>query len=420
MPPPSHDDVRMRGFHRRIPLGQALKAALGAVAPLGTAEEVGLREALGRFPAADVRAPRAVPGFDRAAMDGYAVRGEATFPATAYDPVLLDVVGESLPDAPFEGSVGARQAVRIMTGAPMPAGADGVVPAEFAEESRGLLRVSGPVAPGRNVGRAGEDLEEGAVAVPGSRALRPQDLGVLASLGLARLAVAPAPRVALLATGNEIVKAGAELGPFQVYDADTPMLAALVERWGGRVATQSLQPDEEPRIRRAATRMAVSPGVDLVLITGGTSVGREDHAPAMLADAGRLVFHGVALRPASPTAFGVLEGRPVFLLPGNPVACLCAFDLLVGPTLRRLQGLPPSPPYPVVTLPLARRLASEAGRTDYARVEVTAGGVVPVAVSGASILSSASRAHGYVVVPHDVEGWDAGERVEVHLYGAVG
>ena len=156
--------------------------------------------------------------------------------------------------------------------------------------------------------------------------------------------------------------------------------------------------------------------MDLVLISGGSSVGEEDHTPGLIAEAGRLVFHGVALRPAGPVAFGIVDGKPVFGLPGNPVSCLCAFDLLAGPCLRRLQGLPALEPYRRVRLPLARRLASVAGRVDYARVVLTERELEPVSVSGASILTTAVRADGWVLVPADVEGWDEGEVVEVRLY----
>jgi molybdopterin molybdotransferase len=410
------DDVRMRGFRERIPLGAALERIREAVPPLGRPEAAAVRDALGRIAVEDVIAPRPLPPFDRSAMDGYAVKADRTFPATSYDPVVLEVIGESLPGAPFGEPLSGPRAVRIMTGAPIPEGADAVVPAEFAEEARGFVRIAGPVTPGKHVGRIGEDLAAGAVAVPVGRILRPQDLGLLGALGLESIRVAPRPRAAILATGDEIVRAGTEPGPFRIHDADTPLLAGLVERWGGRVGPCSLQPDDPARIRRALLRVLRSPAVDLVLLAGGTSVGAEDHAPGVLADLGSLLFHGVALRPAGPVGFGVAEGKPVLLLPGNPVSCLAAFDLLAGPCLRRLQGLAPAPPYPRARLPLARRLASVAGRADYARVALGPDGVEPVAVSGASILTTAVRADGWVLVPAEVEGWDAGTPVEVHLY----
>jgi len=406
----------MRGFRDRVTLEEARRLIVQAVAPLGKPETAPVREALDRVLAKDVRAPRPVPAFDRAAMDGYAVEAARTFSATAYDPVVLEIAGESLPAAPFGERLSGARAVRIMTGAPMPEGADAVVPAEFAEEARGLVRVAGSVSPGRHVGRAGEDLGEGDLVLEEGRLLRPQDLGILAAAGVDAVPVAPRPRAALVATGNEIVRPGARLGPFQVHDADSPMLVGLLGRWGGRAGAISLQPDEAPRLRRALGRAVRAAGVDLVLVTGGSSVGAEDLVPGLLAEAGRIVFHGVALRPAGPVAFGVVEGKPVFALPGNPVSCLCAFDLLVGPCLRRLQGVPPVEPYRRARLPLARRLASVAGRADYARVAVTERGLEPVSVSGASVLSTAVRADGWVLVPPEVEGHEEGEVVEVRLY----
>jgi molybdopterin molybdotransferase len=294
--------------------------------------------------------------------------------------------------------------------------ADAVVPAEFAEEARGFVRVAGAVTPGKHVSRAGEDLAADALVLPAGHALRPQDLGILAAAGLDRVPVVPRPRAAILATGDEIVKPGAKIGPWQVYDADTPLLFGLLERWGARPGTATLQPDEEARLRRAIARAVAGATTDLVLVTGGTSVGAEDHVPGILGDVGTLVFHGVALRPASPVGFAVVDGKPVFALPGNPVSCLCAFDLLVGPCIRRLQGLPASEPYRRVRLPLARRLASVAGRADYARVALTDRGLEPISVSGASILTTAVRADGWVLVPPDVEGYDEGEVVEARLY----
>lgn len=411
-----HDDVRMRGFRTRVSLDEARKRIVDAVAPLGTTEDVPLRDALGRILAAEVRAPRPVPAFDRAAMDGWAVEASRTFPATSYDPVVLEVAGESFPAAPFAEALSGARAVRIMTGAPLPAGADAVVPAEFAEEARGFVRIAGAVTPGKHVGRAGEDLAEGDLVLAAGRRLRPQDLGILAAVGLEEVEAALRPRAAVLATGDEIVKAGARLAPFQVYDADTPMLVGLLDLWGGRAGPPSLQPDDPARLRRAVARAAASASVDLVLVTGGSSVGTEDHVPGLIADLGELLFHGVALRPAGPVGFGTVEGKPVFALPGNPVSCLCAFDLLVGPCLRRLQGLPATEPYRSVRLPLARRLSSVAGRTDYARVALTDTGLEPVAVSGASILTTAVRADGWVLVPPEIEGYEAGDVVEVRLY----
>ncbi len=405
----------MRGFQSRTEVSAVWQLLDGRVRPL-PAETAGLGEAAGRVLAADVTAAVAVPAFDRAAMDGYALRGEETFGCDAYNPLEFEVIGDSFPARPFGGTVQPGQAVRIMTGAPLPAGADAVLQAEAAEEvpdAARRLRVREPVPPGRHVGRRGEDVEPGTVVLRAGRVLRPQDVAVLASLGAGPVLVVRRPSVALLVTGDELLPCGAKPEGFKIIDSNSVMLAALVRRDGGIPSEAQLIPDR-PETVRAALLAATE---DVVLVSGGSSVGMEDHAPRLLAEVGELSVHGVALRPASPTGVGfLLGGRPVFLLPGNPVSCLCAYDLFASRAVRGLGGRERSLPYRSVRLPLARKIASVVGRVDYVRVQVAAGRVEPLAVSGASILSSTTRADGFVLVPGDSEGHAAGEEVEVLLY----
>jgi molybdopterin molybdotransferase len=192
------------------------------------------------------------------------------------------------------------------------------------------------------------------------------------------------------------------------------MLSALLHRDGALPDPPQRLPDRRETVRDALLQSRA----DVVLISGGSSVGLEDHAPRVLAEVGELTVHGVALRPAAPTGFGFMAARPVFLLPGNPVSCLCAYDLFVGPAVRRLGGRSTQTPYRRVSLPLARKIASAVGRVDYVRVRIEDGRVEPLAVSGASVLSSTTRADGFVLTPRDSEGFAPGEIVEVYLYDA--
>jgi molybdopterin molybdotransferase len=345
-------------------------------------------------------------------MDGYALRGGETFGAGPYNPLEFEVIGVSLPGRPFAGRVGPGQAVRIMTGAPVPEGADAVLQAENAEEAGDRVRASDAVPPGRHVGRRGEDVEAGAVVLRAGRVLRPQDVAVLASLGAAPLSVVRRPRVAVVVTGDELLPAGSKPEGYHIVDSNSVMLEALARRDGGVPAVLPLVPDTREAVRAAL----VGADADVLLVSGGSSVGQEDHAPRVLAELGELPVHGVALRPASPAGVGFLHGRPVFLLPGNPVSCLCAYDLFAGRAVRRLGGRCPEMPYRGVTLPLARKIASAVGRVDYVRVRVEGGQVEPLATSGASVLSSTTRADGFVLVPRDSEGHAPGERVTVYLY----
>jgi molybdopterin molybdotransferase len=404
-------DVRMRGFAKRADVEEVERFLVERSAAL-EAEEVALLDCAGRVLTADVHADVDVPGFARSAMDGYAVRGEDTFGASDYDPIELRVLGESLPGRGFTGTVGANQAVRIMTGAPLPAGADAVAIAEVCSERDGRVEVREAVAPHKNVGAAGEDLRQGDLALRAGRRLRPQDAGLLASIGAARVSCVRRPRVRLLVTGDELLPAGRRPEGHRIADSNSVVLRALVARDGGELESFELLPDDAERIRAALA----SPGADVVLVSGGSSVGREDFAPKLVAELGSLAFHGVAMRPSSPTGVGSIGEALVFLIPGNPVSCLCAYEFFAGPTLRALGGRPRAWPHPRVELPLARKISSMVGRVDYVRVAIEGGHVVPLATSGASILSSTVRASGCVIVPRDSEGMPEGESVEVRLY----
>jgi molybdopterin molybdotransferase len=404
-------DVRMRGFAERADVEDVERFLAAHAAPL-PAEPVAPAECAGRVLAADVRAEVDVPGFARSAMDGYAVRGEDTFGASDYDPIALRVVGVALPGRAFAGTVGPGEAVRIMTGAPIPDGADAVVMAEVAEERDGRVAVREPVGPRKHVGAAGEDLRAGEVVLRAGRRLRPQDAGLLASIGVAAAPCVRRPRVALVVTGDELLPPGARPDGHRIVDSNSVVLRALVARDGGVALPHEILPDDPARIRAELARE----DRDVVLVSGGSSVGQEDHAPRLVAELGTLDFHGVAMRPSSPAGVGRIGRRLVFLLPGNPVSCLCAYEFFAGPAIRALGGRSRAWPHRRVRLPLARKISSAVGRTDYVRVAIEAGRVVPLATSGASILSSTVRAAGCVIVPRALEGMPEGAEVEVLLY----
>jgi molybdopterin molybdotransferase len=268
------------------------------------------------------------------------------------------------------------------------------------------------VAPRKHVGAVGEDIRRGDLVLARGRRLRPQDAGLLASIGVARPLCVRRPRVALVITGDELLQAGTRPQGVQIVDSNSVMLEALVARDGGELLPFALLPDQPEQIRAALA----DAGADVTLVSGGSSVGSEDHAPRLLAELGSLDFHGVSMRPSSPAGVGRIGSRFVFLLPGNPVSCLCAYEFFAGPTLRALGLRPRAWPHRRVTLPLARKLASAVGRTDYVRVAIEDSRVVPIGTAGASILSSTVRAAGCVIVPRELEGMPEGASVEVLLY----
>jgi molybdopterin molybdotransferase len=407
------DDVRMRGFAQRHTVEAALAWLDMQLQPLA-AEIIPLRNAAGRVLAASVVSDVDVPGFDRATMDGYALVADSTEGATAYTRLPLTVIGDSMPGSPFDGTVSAGEAVRVMTGAPMPRGADAVLPAEWVETelaSPSKISALAAVSPGKNLGKRGEDVVCGTILLESGRVLRPQDLGVLSSVGRGEVHVIRRPRVRLAVTGNELLPSGSHPGGFHIVDANGPMLSALIERDGGLVDFPGLVRDDPNAILEALQADA-----DVVIVSGGSSVGIEDLAPVLVAQHGELAVHGIAMRPSSPTGFGRMGHRLVFLLPGNPVSSLCAYDFFAGRAIRALGGRPKEWPYRAIRGRLNRKISSPIGRLDYVRVKIDGDLVEPLAVGGASILSSTTRADGFVIVGDDSEGFAAGSDVKVWLY----
>jgi molybdopterin molybdotransferase len=289
-----------------------------------------------------------------------------------------------------------------------------VVRAEDTVEAGEDVEIRAPVPSGKNIGGIGEDVVAGAEVLPAGRRLRPEDVGLLSSIGLSDVPVRRRPLVQVVVSGNEVLPPGSAPDGRHIVDSNSVMLAALVQRDGGAVESIARLPDDPDRIRSALA----APNADVIVTAGGASVGREDYLPGIVAEIGDLLVHGVAMRPSSPSGVGRIDGVPVLLLPGNPVSCLVAYDVLAGAVIRTMAGLGRDLPYAVTHAPLGRRLVSQIGRTDFARVRIVEGLVHPVAISGASVLSSVTGADGFVIVPDTSEGYDAGTEVSVYRYGS--
>ena len=408
------DDVRMRGFMERTDLEAALKMLLSSVGPL-EAESVQLELALGRTLARDIISTEEVPSFDKSAMDGYALRGAETFGASPTDPVSFRVIGEVFPGDEGDLEVGSGEAVRIMTGGAFPKGADAVLMAEHTTDRGDMVLAHDSVVPGRNVARAGEDIQKGDRVLERGRVLRPQDLGVLASIRMVDLKVTRRPVVGIISTGNELVEPGsAEAGRRgRVVNSCRYMLEGLVTQTGGAARWLGTQRDDREALRTALDAF----DGDILLTTGATSAGKEDYLPGLLAELGELLVHGVNMRPASPLAFGRLGKALAVLLPGNPVAAMVGFDVFVRPALQLQLGQREKRWNRRARGRLRRKLASALNRTDFVRVQLVGEGEVePLRSGGAGVLTSVTRADGFVIVPRDDEGFEAGTEVEVYLY----
>ncbi len=408
---PSHRDVRMRGFASRWTVAEAW-AWLDQVVGLLPVESVAITEATGRVLAEALIAEMNVPTFERSAMDGYALLADETVGAGDHAPIEFRVIGQSYPGRPSGHTVVPGTCVRIMTGAPLPAGADAVVPVENTRETPTGIEVTHAIPGRKHVGRVGEDIAVGQTVLWPGRRLRPQDVAVAASLGRAELSVYRQPRVRVLFTGNELVQPDEPRGPYQIYDANSHLLRGLIPRDGGLIESVQHLLDDPAAIRAALS----ASGADVILLSGGSSVGAEDHAPQLVAELGELAIHGISMRPSSPAGLGRIGTVLVCLLPGNPVSCLCAYDFFAGRAIRQLGGRSVDWPHRRSKEPLARELASVVGRVDYCRVKQTPDGVEPLGISGSSILSSTTRADGFVIVPEMSDGHAPGSEVTVYWY----
>jgi molybdopterin molybdotransferase len=381
-------------------------------------EAVPLAAALRRVPAGPVTAPHPLPGFARSTVDGYAVRAADTYGVSEGLPGYLTVTGAVRMGAEPDTAVTPGTAVAVPTGGVIPPGADAVVMVEYtAEAMPGTVEVVRPVAPGEGIVRADEDARPGDEIVPGGRPLRPQDLGMLAAAGVTSVAVHAKPAVTIFSTGDEVVPPeAAELKPGQVRDATASALAALVADAGGQPTFGGIIADD-PGALEKALRSAL-PASDVLVISAGSSVGARDETANAVARLGPpgIWCHGLAIKPGKPTLLAECDGVPVIGLPGNPRSALVVFRLIGMPVVRLVGGCTVPPPQPSARARLSRDLASATGRLDVVQVKVNDGAAVPV-FGVSALLSVLTEADGYIVIPEEATGLDAGSEVNVILYG---
>lgn len=404
-------DIRMRGFLKRTPVNTLL-SLVKKHSHLLSAEDIPTVEASGRILAEDILSPLNVPDFDRSAMDGYALNAEATFGATSYNPLMFKVVGQVTPGESYKGVLKPGEAISIMTGAPVPSGANAVLMAENAEFSNDHIQVLDAVPPGKHVGKVGEDIKKNQKLLQQGRCLRPQDIAVLASVGFTNIKVVKKPEVKLLITGNELLKPGEQPCGVQIVDSNSVMLTPLINRDGGVLAKVHHVPDDRDLLQKHLSKS----DADLVCMTGGTSVGIEDHGPMLVDELGELLAHGIPMRPAAPTGFGLINGKKIFLLPGNPVSCLSAYDYFVRRSLCMMGGHSEEWPYKKKKIILATKISSEIGRIEYVRLRIENDLAFVIASGGASILSSTTQADAFLLTEEDSEGFAEGDEVQVWLY----
>jgi len=401
-----------------ISIEEAQQRILATVQPMPR-EEVPVGDALGRVVAEEVRAGVCMPPWDNSAMDGYAVRASDTSGAASETPARLILVETIAAGRAPQQRVGPGQAAAIMTGAPMPAGADAVVVVEDTDGAReGEVSVYEPARVGRHIRREGEVVQRGDTVAHAGQVGTPGRLALLAAVGVATVSVARQPRVALLGTGDEVVPPGTPLGPGQIYSSNNVALAAQVRQAGGVPEDHGTVADD-PHAQRRRLEQILQGAPDLVLTTGGVSVGQFDHVKGVMGELGvAMDFWKVRMKPGKPLAFGTIGAVPLFGLPGNPVSCMVNFLQFVRPWMRRALG-DPAPFLPVVEAVAGEDLSSRPGRARLERVTLSRGERGWVANStglqSSGAVVSMARAHGLLCIGADARGPREGERCRVQL-----
>jgi len=409
----------MKPIKETIPLEEARQLIAEACTPIDRTERVALCDANGRAAAADVHSTRDVPPFSRAGMDGYAVRAEDTVGASRYEPRVLRVV-----DKVYTGQVPATAvepgtAIEIATGAPLPQGADAVVMVEETEKAGGEVRVLTPVYSRQNVGRQGADIVVGQAVIARGDVLNPSRIGAIAALGIAEVEVFAKPTVAIMSTGNEIADPGQDLQPGQIYDINKFTLSTIIQEHGGvptplSTAQDTIEALEEAIDNALGRRGPGEGGCDMLVFSGGSSVGERDLILDVIGRKGQIVFHGIAVKPGKPTVFGTINGKPTFGMPGYPTSCLSNAYLLLVPALRAMARLAPRH-IATVALPLGQRIVSTTGRHQFYTVRIADGRAMP-AFKASGDITSMSQADGYIEIPAQTDIVEKGEVVDVKLF----
>ncbi len=396
-----------QGFRENVPLDEAVDSLLDLVSAVAS-REVDLDDSVGRVAACPVEAERPMPHYDRAAMDGYAVKAEDTHEATETKPVSLDVVVDE---------VGAGEARYIHTGSEVPDGATAVVRVERTTEVGDTVEVESTLSRGENVAYAGEDVDTGEAVVERGTRIGPSTQAVMRSVGVETVEVRRKPEVAVVPTGDEVVQGNPE--PGEVVGTNGWMVAEYVHRWGGDAELYDIVPDDTDRLE--STLLEATSDADLAVTIGGSSVGERDLLPKVVDTVGDMEVHGVAIKPGHPVGFGEVDDTAVLTLPGYPVSCVVNSYELLRPAVHGLLGVDGEPQAKARAV-LQEKVASEVGKRTYTRVVLDEEdgklAACPLRTKGAGVLSSVSRCDGFLVTPESREGYSAGEEVDVELWRA--
>ncbi len=408
--------VRFKGFQELTPINKALDKFFSRLQPRKLDSIlIPLSEALERVAAENIISERNLPTFDRSAVDGYALKAEDTLEASQFQPRTLSLVDK---DVLRDG-----EAKEIWTGNPLPNGADSVVMLEHTKKSKNEIDILFSLTPGANVSKKGEDVKKSEKIIESGTRLKAHHLGLLAALGINKVRVVKKPKVAILATGNELVPIGKKLKCGQVVEINSLVLSCMCIELGAEVFNLGITQDDEQKIKEKILEGLAK--ADILITTGGTSVGAPDLLPKTIEqiEPYSTVIHGIAMRPGMPTALAIVQEKPLIILSGNPVAAIIGFEVFTRPLIQELLGTKNRKRL-AIKARLTRNVAGVLGRQVFLRVKVAKKGeeylAEPIRVKGSGIITTMTKANGYVIIPEDREGIRENEAVFVHLFDVIG
>ena len=405
--------ARLKGFEKLTNVDNALEIFLRQLKSLKLdSEKISIHAALGRITKEDIRAKNNLPAFDRSAVDGYALRAKDSFGLSEFNTKKFNLT---------KSKINSNEVKEVWTGNPIPEGADAVVMLEYTKKLKNKIELAKAVTPGRNLSKKGEDVTKGNVAICAGTRLNPHHLALLTALNESFVSVLKKPKVAIIATGNELVELGNQLEPGKIIETNRLLFSNLCIELGAEPVNLGIVKDDLEQIIskiREGLKKA-----DVVITTGGTSVGYPDLVPLAVNKIGTpgIIVHGVAIRPGMPTALAILEDKPVFILSGNPVAATVGFEAFTRPTLLKMLGV--NEIRPTVDAKLTHRVAGVLGRRVFLRVRVFERDrsffADPVRITGSGVITTMTKANGYVIIPENREGLESGETIRAHLFSNI-
>ena len=406
------------GFSKLTLLDDALKKIQGYITP-ASLDEVETSKALNRVLAIDITSELAIPPFDRAAMDGYAVKAEDTFGASPSNPKVIKKIGTVEIGEQTDLVLTSEEAVRISTGAAIPKGSDSVIKIEDTDIDSDKVYLYTSIVPGKNISKKGEDIPLGTEILRSGITIKASHIALLASLGIKHVKVKKKPKVSVFAVGDELIEVGNPLPTNKIYNSNSPMVSSLVETYGGSVVRELNIKDSKDEIRNNLIKSSVDS--QIIIFTGGTSVGTKDFLPESIHENGEVLVHGIAMRPGSPILIGLKDQSLVFCLPGTPVAAYICFLLIVGTTIKKMLGCINIDPRVEIIAIISKDVpVSRMGYKHFLRVKLEKKEnlflALPVKLKGSGIISSLTQSDGIVEISEDKEGLKKGEKVSVYLY----